>query len=259
MSHQSKDGHLADGHNADGHHKDGHHTDGPHSEGHHAGHSPSRRSSQAIDHIHHQHHHHHHQYHHLDGHGHHGNGHSPERVRRLSQHSKETGFSQQSHHLEVSDRHRRASRLSFSTEGGDHHDGIRRASHFSEATSVDVPRPVYYENTYKVEPDATFKPERVKPIIESVLRENLEGLSYDRHLMGSRCLLLSDIIKERVKQQQLPRFKIVCMVLIGENKKQTVMVSSRCLWNQSCDNFASCEYSKGNIYAVGMVFAVHQE
>ncbi|XP_055886611.1 dynein light chain Tctex-type 5-like [Biomphalaria glabrata] len=129
----------------------------------------------------------------------------------------------------------------------------------SEGTSGEQPRHIDYENTYKLEPEATFNPERVESIIGTVLKENLEGQTYQRHLMGNRCLLLSDIIKERVKKLNLPRFKIVCVVLIGENKKQTVMISSRSLWNQSCDNFASCEYSKGNIYAVGMVFAVYQE
>ncbi|CAL1530142.1 unnamed protein product [Lymnaea stagnalis] len=129
----------------------------------------------------------------------------------------------------------------------------------SVATSGDLNPPIEYENTYKLKPDGMFVPERVKAIIKTVLQENLHDQIYHKQLMGSRCLVLSDIIKEKVRQLNLARFKIVSVVLLGEKKNQSMMVSSRCLWDSSCDNFATCEYSQGNICAVGMVFAVYQE
>jgi len=115
------------------------------------------------------------------------------------------------------------------------------------------------ENTYKLEPDVVFRPGKVKDIIHDVLKENLKGQSYDRNIMASRCLVLSDIIKEKVCQLQLNRFKVVTMVLIGQNKDQALHVASRCLWNHNYDNFASYNYSSGNLCAIGIVYAVYQE
>ena len=77
--------------------------------------------------------------------------------------------------------------------------------------------------------------------------------------MSRRCLELSEVIKERVKQLDMRRFKIVCMVIIGQNTDQSMMVSSRCLWNFSYDNFSSFTLKKGPFYAVGMVFATYAE
>ncbi|RUS90559.1 hypothetical protein EGW08_001647 [Elysia chlorotica] len=130
----------------------------------------------------------------------------------------------------------------------------------SVATSGDLNHHlVEYENTYKLDPDAVFFPGKVKAIIKEVLEENLKGQTYKANLMASRCMALSDIIKERVRQLEMPRFKTVVLVLVGENKEQALSVASQCLWNKETDNFASCEYSKGNLHVVAMVFGVYQE
>ncbi|GFR83085.1 Tctex1 domain-containing protein 1 [Elysia marginata] len=118
---------------------------------------------------------------------------------------------------------------------------------------------IEYENTYKLEPDAVFLPGKVKAIIKEVLEENLKGQTYKANLMASRCMALSDIIKERIRQLEMPRFKTVVLVLVGENKAQALSVASQCLWNKDTDNFASCEYSKGNLHVVAMAFGVYQE
>ncbi|XP_059170916.1 dynein light chain Tctex-type protein 2-like [Physella acuta] len=237
---------------------------------------PSRRNSLAQ--------HHQAQHHHDTSEDHHrrqGQGHVAERGRRMSQASKDTsnaGHSLLSHPTELSrrpsqhshitednyEKHRRISLYSLKTtthRGYGRSRGLHRKDHDwqSVATSGDLNPPIEYENTYKLDPDSGFNPERVEAIIKKVLEDNLAGQKYDKNLMGTRCLILSDIIKEKVRQLKLNRFKIVCLVLIGEVKNQSLMVSSRCLWDNSCDNFASYNYSSGNLCAVGMVFAVYQE
>ncbi|XP_076462063.1 uncharacterized protein LOC143294572 [Babylonia areolata] len=118
---------------------------------------------------------------------------------------------------------------------------------------------VEYENTYKMVPDSRFQETQVREIIAKVLKENLTDPQYDPRVMSRRCLELSDIIKERVKQLDMHRFKIVCMVTIGQNTDQSMMVSSRCLWNFNFDNFTSFTLKKEPYYAIGMVFATYAE
>ncbi|GFO10713.1 TCTEX1 domain-containing protein 1 [Plakobranchus ocellatus] len=65
--------------------------------------------------------------------------------------------------------------------------------------------------------------------------------------------------EERVRQLEMPRFKTVVLVLVAENKEQALSVASLCLWNKATDNFASYQYSKGNLHVVAVVFGVYQE
>nr|KAG5702082.1 hypothetical protein BaRGS_032331 [Batillaria attramentaria] len=123
---------------------------------------------------------------------------------------------------------------------------------------------VEMENTYKLEPDTRFQETKyfliqVREIITSVLKENLPEKEYEPRTMSRRCLELSDVIKERVKQLDMKRFKIVCVVFIGQITDQSMMITSRCLWNFNYDNFSTSSVKKGEYYAVGMVFATYTE
>lgn len=118
---------------------------------------------------------------------------------------------------------------------------------------------IEFENTYKLLPDNRFQEGQVRQIIASVLKENLTDKDYDPRTMSRRCLELSEMIKERVKQLDMKRFKIVCMVMIGQNSDQSMMVTSRCLWNFNFDNFSSFTLKRGPYYAVGLVFAAYTE
>lgn len=58
---------------------------------------------------------------------------------------------------------------------------------------------------------------------------------------------------------QLYRHKIITTVTVIQNKNQGVQVSSRALWNQKFDNYASLVYDGPNYYAVGSVYAVYYD
>eukprot|EP00916_Digyalum_oweni_P006714 GHVL01011449.1.p1 GENE.GHVL01011449.1~~GHVL01011449.1.p1 ORF type:complete len:248 (-),score=11.03 GHVL01011449.1:311-1054(-) len=138
-----------------------------------------------------------------------------------------------------------------------HHDHDRQS--VGKQSDGHAPSLVEYENTYKLEPDSRFQETQIREIIAKVLKENLTDNSYDARVMSHRCLELSEIIKERVKLLDMHRFKIVCMVIIGQNSEQSMMVSSRCLWNFAHDNFATFTLKKELYYAVGMVFVTYAE
>ena len=136
-----------------------------------------------------------------------------------------------------------------------HYESDRRSTGTGE-----IPSPIIvYENTYKLVPESKFHEGKVREIIKNVFAENIQEKQYDAGICGSKCKLLSEIIKERVKHLSMDRFKIVCLVMMGEEAKQSMLVTSRCLWDQRFDNYVTVEMKSGNIVALGLVFALYAE
>ncbi|KAL5017087.1 hypothetical protein ScPMuIL_006676 [Solemya velum] len=118
---------------------------------------------------------------------------------------------------------------------------------------------IYYENNYRLEPDAKFRADMVKPIIEDALTRNLEGKKYDPIECSIMSKQLAEDIKKKVKELDFKRYKIVSAVTIGQKSDQGVRVGSRFLWDAERDNFAASSFSNKHIFAVGEVYAVYYE
>ena len=116
-----------------------------------------------------------------------------------------------------------------------------------------------YENTYRLQPCKKFRPVQVQTVIETAFHELLEDKAYEGRAAKQWTVVLCDAIKEKVKLLDLPRFKIVCFVSIGQRDRQDVHIGSRCLWNKAFDGFACGTYSNRSLYAVGVVYAVYYE
>ncbi|KAL4235984.1 Tctex1 domain-containing protein 1 [Mactra antiquata] len=195
------------------------------------------------------------------GKGQHGAGHHgpPHGGRRISQHRRgrlDHDLDDDFHHS-ASSHPIRPRRDTMMSRGGHstYHESDRRSVGTNElATPM-----VFYENTYKLTPDCRFHEGKVRDIIRTVLKENITEKVYDPKMCGQKCQLISEIIKERIKTLDMARFKIVCMVMIGQVNDQSMLVTSRCLWDHRFDNSISVEYKQGDIIAVGLVFAVYAE
>ena len=118
---------------------------------------------------------------------------------------------------------------------------------------------VQYENTYKLAPECSFLPKKVEGVISSVLEEELKDMTYEGQEMGSLSRSLADIIKERVKALNLPRYKIISWVMICERQKNSMRVASRGLWDTEYDNYACSVYENNTLHATGMVYALYQD
>lgn len=223
-----------------GHHKADGHQKGEH--GHHKGEHGHHKAEHG---------------HHKAEHGHHKSEHGHHKGDHMSH--GDHGHHDGDHHHSASSHAYRPRRDTMLSRGGHstHHESDRRSTGTNEGGSV-APM-VYYENTYKLTPDDTFHGGKVKEIIKTVLQENITEKLYDPNACGAKCKLISEIIKERVKKLSLSRFKIVCTVTIGQVFDQSMLVTSRCLWNHKFDNSVSVEFRKGNIIAVGVVFALYAE
>jgi len=134
----------------------------------------------------------------------------------------------------------------------------------TNSTGFEIPasllkRRVIYENTYKMKPDQRFPVAQIEKIIHEVLEESLQHENYD--VKKSRDLIknVSQTIKDKVKEMDIPRYKLVVMVHIGENKGQDIKIASRCLWNDVYDSYATASLQNSSILAQASVFGVFFE
>merc|ERR1719353_1444068 len=66
---------------------------------------------------------------------------------------------------------------------------------------------------------------------------------------------ISNAVREAVVGLNIPRFKVVVQTVVGQMKDQGIRVASRCLWDTSTDNYATCSYKNQEIFATVLVFA----
>mmetsp|Transcript_21614 Transcript_21614/g.38709 ORF Transcript_21614/g.38709 Transcript_21614/m.38709 type:complete len:129 (-) Transcript_21614:234-620(-) len=119
-----------------------------------------------------------------------------------------------------------------------------------------------WENTYIMAPkdDEKFLPSKVAAVIKNVMDSYLVDKEYQAEDAKIWTLDLSNEIKATVKQDvNIPRYKIIVQVVIGEQASQGVRVASKCLWDTSADNYASYTFENTSLFAVGMVFGCYYE
>lgn len=116
------------------------------------------------------------------------------------------------------------------------------------------------ENTFEMDPKSIFVTEKVGGIIGEVLELHLKSKTYKADETKELSLKISDEIKTKVKEETLiERYKLVCIVWIGQDRGQGVYITSRCLWNSHFDNFAQNSYKNDHLFAQASVFALFVE
>ena len=117
------------------------------------------------------------------------------------------------------------------------------------------------ENTYQLEATQRFPVHRVREIIHDVLDNLLSSDVQVEEVLRSNLITrnITNVIKDRVKMLDVPRYKIVVNVLVGQSSFSSLNYSSRCLWNDKLDNFVECNYSCGETSAVVTVYGIYVE
>ncbi|XP_065834119.1 dynein light chain Tctex-type 5-B-like [Oscarella lobularis] len=123
----------------------------------------------------------------------------------------------------------------------------------------DVKRRVTYENTYRMEPTKAFPYSKVKSIIAEVMTRELEKQRYEPIACRQLTKTLSEMIKSRVKDLDLARYRLVCVVHIGELKDQGVRVASQCVWNPEWDCYSEFSFKNSSLFAIGVVYGIYTE
>ena len=137
----------------------------------------------------------------------------------------------------------------------------RRATLRSTCSSKMSEAKAKLENTYKTEPDEgkTFPSCKVQKLAETILEQRLHNKTYSHATANSLAKEITSVIKISVKELNIPRHKIVVLASVGQCTDQGMEMASRCLWNDSTDNFACASYSNGSLMAVATIYGVYYE
>lgn len=130
---------------------------------------------------------------------------------------------------------------------------------FHTRTSSQMTAQVQQEPTYKMAPDSKFDPLKVEKIIEKVLNGRLSGMRYSPKFSCNMMKVVGDEIKDKVKELKFERYKIVCILVLGEPRDQCAIVSSRCAWDQKLDNFATYTFQSPQLWCNATVYGVYKE
>jgi X breakpoint 2-interacting protein len=110
-----------------------------------------------------------------------------------------------------------------------------------------------------MEPAVKFNPERARVIIEKVLHEKFDGHKYPPITHPEITKHLSAEIREKMKNLKVDRYKLVCVVTMGQKVDCSIMIASRCLSDASVDTFASYTYENMELFATAIVYAFYFE
>ncbi len=87
----------------------------------------------------------------------------------------------------------------------------------------------------------------------------IAGREYDPQMCPRLAVQICNSIKGRVKQVRMPRYKIVCHVVIMPRSGQGIQLASKCLWDDKEDNFATHEWHNSSLQAIATVYGVFFE
>uniref|UniRef100_A0A803TEB1 Dynein light chain Tctex-type family member 5 n=1 Tax=Anolis carolinensis TaxID=28377 RepID=A0A803TEB1_ANOCA len=124
----------------------------------------------------------------------------------------------------------------------------------------DILRPaVQMENTYRLGPAKCFPVGTVNNILKDVLTSYLQEEKYEAELCRQMTKTISEVTKARIKDLMIPRYKIIVIINIGQLKKQSIQIGSRCLWDTTNDTFCSYSFKNRSLFALANVYAVYSE
>ena len=84
----------------------------------------------------------------------------------------------------------------------------------------------------------SFHPAVAKEIIKSVLEAKLKDKVYSAEITSQWTRDIADEIKGKLKELNLPRYKYVVNVAIGEQKGEGIRIGARCFWDSDVDSCA---------------------
>mmetsp|Transcript_12623 Transcript_12623/g.34565 ORF Transcript_12623/g.34565 Transcript_12623/m.34565 type:complete len:126 (+) Transcript_12623:158-535(+) len=111
------------------------------------------------------------------------------------------------------------------------------------------------ERTYVIRPSykQKFPVGAVREVIRGVLTERLTGAKYDTEATAE----IAATLREKLKDLNLPRYKFMVQVVMGEQKGEGVRMGCRCFWDSDTDNYASETFTNDEMFCVATAFAVY--
>ena len=126
--------------------------------------------------------------------------------------------------------------------------------------------------TYRLKPNENekFYPSKVYTMVHEILSKEFDEAKVDEKWIEDWVDFgdeiedltkdLADKIKSGIKSKlNLPRYKLIVQVTLGQRKDQGVRITSRCLWDTSTDNYTSVNYQNAHVWVSALVFGLYTD
>uniref|UniRef100_A0A7S2S8M8 Dynein light chain n=1 Tax=Rhizochromulina marina TaxID=1034831 RepID=A0A7S2S8M8_9STRA len=97
----------------------------------------------------------------------------------------------------------------------------------------------------------------MKTIIDTVMKEELEGKTYAVDQAQVQTKHISDEIRNRLKALDLPRYKFMVQVVLGEMRLEGVRMGCRTFWDAETDAHATSNYMNDSLFCVATAYGVY--
>lgn len=111
--------------------------------------------------------------------------------------------------------------------------------------------------TIRPQPQSKFRQGNVRTIIEHTLNERLANQTYNADACGDLCKDIADELRSHVKALELPRYKYVTHVQIGELKGEGVKIGCRCFWDTDTDTLVQHTFRNESLFCVAVIYGVY--
>ena len=152
-------------------------------------------------------------------------------------------------------------KLEADRDGSDAHSVTSHSKLSKSQTGLGFKPMIRLQNTYKMEPEEGegYKEKEIRATTEQVLADMLNGLEYDPQSASNLSRTISNMVKDKMKKMNMPRFKFVVSVVIGQKGGQCMKVTSRCMWNAKTDSFTSVQYENNTLAACVTVHGIYMD
>ncbi|XP_068879756.1 dynein light chain Tctex-type 5 isoform X2 [Aphelocoma coerulescens] len=103
-------------------------------------------------------------------------------------------------------------------------------------------------------PARRFPVAAVDEILRDVVGSALREQRYEAGPCREAARDIAEVVKARVKDLGVPRYKIVVVTHIGQLGEQSLQIGSRCLWDPGTDTFSSFVFKNTSLFAVANVY-----
>ncbi|XP_007554967.1 PREDICTED: tctex1 domain-containing protein 1-A-like [Poecilia mexicana] len=126
-------------------------------------------------------------------------------------------------------------------------------THHEDAAATTSP------NTYQLGPYKLFPITTISYILKEEITHCLRDMQYEPLHSREMTLTLCEVIRTRVKELMIPRYKTVILVHIGQLNGQGMQISSRCLWDPNFDTFVSHSFKNTSLFCSATVYGIYFE
>jgi len=97
----------------------------------------------------------------------------------------------------------------------------------------------------------------MKAIIREVLDTKLNNLTYSPEHTSTWTREIADEIRNKLKELNLPRYKYMVQVVMGEQRGEGARMGMRCFWDSETDQYASETYITDSLFCVATAYGIY--